>query len=380
MTKQIPFLEELRQELLDRGPDAPFVSHPDSPSPRPRRTLAIAMVSFVGTLLLGTVAWLVASMGSEPADGDPLDQFVWDLAISLPAPENSTEFLTALEEIPGVASVVEYFPDLTVLYPLPASDSPTSPVVVTTVSVPDELAPITTALVLVTIDDTADASDVANRVGSTFGVYHITFSSGIASSKADEFWDQMSTGAEELEDDPLFLQPPPGPEPLFDTSGLGEEIVLIPATPDDPPPDFVLERTAEGEERGRPLVDFDRPLVNIGTVAEMDATMVIYGTSDGGYCQAVLEGSGWGSSCGDFTNELFGVTGAGTSLGGGYAEVRIPIESAVVQFSTDDDAPFWQRPVAGHALFPFETGPIAMFRVTAFDQDGDVIGEWVTDY
>jgi hypothetical protein len=307
-------------------------------------------------------------MGSEPADGDPLDQFVWDLAISLPAPENSTEFLTALEEIPGV------------LYPLPASDSPTSPVVVTTVSVPDELAPITTALVLVTIHDTADASDVANRVGSTFGVYHITFSSGIASSKADEFWDQMSTGAEELDDDPLFLQPPPGPEPLFDTSGLGQEIVLVPATPDDPLPDVVLEGTAEGEERGRPVVDFDRPLVNIGTVAEMDATMVIYGTSDGGYCQAVLGGSGWGSSCGDFTNELFGVTGAGTRLEGGYAEVRVPIESAVVQFSTDDDAPFWQRPVAGHALFPFETGPIAMFRVTAFDQDGDVIGEWVTDY
>jgi hypothetical protein len=277
--------------------------------------------------------------------------------------------------------VVEYFPDLTVLYPLPGSDTATSSAVVTTVSgVPDELAPITTALALVTIDDTADASDVANRVGSTFGVYHIRFSSGIASSKAEEFWDQMSTGAEELDDDPLFLQPPLGPEPLFDTSGLGEEIVLIPATPEDPVPDFILEGTAEGDERGRPVVDFDRPLVNIGTVAEMDATMVIYGTSDGGYCQAVTKGSGWGSSCGDFTSELFGVTGGGTRLEGGYAEVRVPIESAVVQFSTDDDAPSWQRPVAGHALFPFESGPIAMFRVTAFDQDGDVIGEWVTDY
>lgn len=352
--------------------------HPDRP--KPRRTLAIAVASFMGTLLLGTVAWLIASPGSEPADGNPLDRFVWDLAIRLPAPENSTQFLTALEATPGVASIVEYFPDQAVLYPSQASDTPTSSGTETTVvGLPDELESRATAIVLVTIDDLTAASDVANRIGSTFDIYQMTFSRAIASIKADEFWDQMSAGAEELDDDPVFLQPPPGPEPLFDTTGLGEEIVLLPAKPEDSVPDFVLQST-KSPVPGRSVADFEGPVVNIGTVAEINATMLLFGTSDGGYCRAVIEGNGWGSGCGDFTKETFGVTGWGGNVGQtGYAEVRVPIETAVVQFSIDGGAPSWQRQVAGFALFPITVEDYgSTFHVTAFGESGDVIGEWET--
>ncbi|MGF1618500.1 MAG: hypothetical protein ACFCU2_11950 [Acidimicrobiia bacterium] len=381
MTRQIPFLEELREELLDRA-DAPFVTQ--ARRPRPRRTLVIAVASFVGTLLLGGVAWFIASLGSQPASLNLLDEFDWDLAITLPAPDNSTDFLQALEQVPGVAAIVEYFPDHSVLYPSEEPDESDASTETTVEGQAEGVEPPPIAVALVTIDDVEDASIIAMRLESAFDVYQISFSAPIARLKSDEFWDQMAAGAEVLDEDPLFLQPPPGPEPLFDTSGLGNEVVLMAAEPGYSIPGGIAGRPGGltrdlDPDSSRPVINISRPVINIGTVSEIGATLVIFATSDGSTCEAVVVEGGSGMGCGDFSHEAFGITSSGSQGQAGYAVARVPGETTVVRLSVNDDQSSWQRPIAGFALFPTDAWDTT-FRVTAFDQFGEVIGEWVTEH
>jgi hypothetical protein len=53
-----------------------------------------------------------------------------------------------------------------------------------------------------------------------------------AGAAADAYFAFASEGALTLGEDPLILQPLPGPEPQFDTSALGTEVPLVPASTD----------------------------------------------------------------------------------------------------------------------------------------------------
>jgi hypothetical protein len=156
-------------------------------------------------------------------------------------------------------------------------------------------------------------------------------------------------------------------------------VILVAATSGDSVPERLTWPSAD--QRGGLAVEFTRPVANIGSVPEMGATLVIHATSEWAICESVLDEGSMAGGCDDFSRGVFGVTNwGGSEFHAGHAVVRVPPETSVAQFSVNDGPPLWQRPVAGYSLFPTEAvNNDTAFRVTAYDQDGDVIGQWVTD-
>jgi hypothetical protein len=102
-----------------------------------------------------------------------------------------------------------------------------------------------------------------------------------------------------------------------------------------------------------------------------------FGTVSNGYCDAILEPTGAGMGCGDFTPYPYGVSGYGGSEGGrGHVTLRVPEATAAVTISINGAGPLWQRPVVGWAFFPSSIHDVATFSVDAYDATGTPIGHW----
>lgn len=393
MKTNIPFLEALRTELLDRA--APSPDQAGENRSRPRRRLrgpATALASFVLVLIAGAVFWALRPDGTDTlvdvAGGGP-ELIEWDIKVILPAPTDTDALVAEIEAITGVIET-QYLPDASVLdtaTPQPIVESD----VVTTTRAPNADAPPTTvgersvtAALFIRLSGDAMPEVVATQLNSRDDLHETSYSPEIAERRAEEFFATAAQDATVLSEDPLVLRPSRGPEPQFDTSTLGREIVLQPASSTAELQELletagIVERMGSREDRF--LYDETRPVLDIGYVAETDSRFVIYGTRENGFCDLTIESNGSSIGCGDFTRTLYGVKGAGGTVGEiGNARVTVPEGTAAVTFSADGGEQLWQRPVAGWALFPAPIHDFVTYVVDAYDATGSRLGHWETTY
>jgi hypothetical protein len=69
------------------------------------------------------------------------------------------------------------------------------------------------------LEDLDLAESVAHTLNQELDVYEVRYSDDLAALLADHYFEWAAEGATTIEADPLTLQPRPGPEPGFDTSG-----------------------------------------------------------------------------------------------------------------------------------------------------------------
>lgn len=200
-------------------------------------------------------------------------------------------------------------------------------------------------------------------------------------ARIDWYVDQISAGVV-LSEDPYVIQAPPGPEPSFDVSGLGEELALVPATSADVVPDSLFERTVGIVGNDVAVATRDRPVVVVGTVVQPDSdrtpetTALIWFSASGFACDGSVSDGGFGSSCGYDVLVHFGQSGESYSSEGiGEISYTVPLETAVVQIVTESQS-FWQRPVAGYGLVPYGDTVERPTELIAFNAAGDEIGRW----
>ncbi len=196
------------------------------------------------------------------------------------------------------------------------------------------------------------------------------------------YFESVTRNASVIGEDPLILQPLPGPEPEFDTDALGAEVVLIPAATGDEIPEMFWELSAnslvEEDGNGSP----DRPVLHIGYVEEVDTRVLVFESASGGRCEGILTQGGSGSfGCHGFARYGYGISGYSRQEGMlGEVEVEVPEGTSVVTISVDGDQPRWQRPVGGWAVLPAGARDFVDFEVVAYDASGQVIGRWDQTY
>lgn len=354
MSQQIRFLEELKQDLLEHAPGR---AEPVRPPRRPKLSGAWqAAAVFMGVLLVGGLTWVLRSGSPSVADPSPT-MSTWDLSVFITPVDDTDGLLAQIDPIPGVVEA-EYVPDIANLQP-------------------ELTAGLNIAAVLIRIDAPENAESVATEINSRLDGVRVTYSEEIAAIEADAFFDFAVSDAVVLGGDPLILQPPPGPEPEFDLSGLGVELSMIPAQSADEIAETFLAH-AQAPRMEEHALDPDRPVIHIGYLEEIDTRLIVYGTISNGYCAWVGTATGAGSSCGQFDMYPFGVVMVGSGSGGndGDVSVRVPKGTSIVTLSIDGNEPQWQRPRAGWALFPMTVREPAQFTVEAYAADGSLIGHW----
>jgi hypothetical protein len=388
MSSQIPFVDELRRELLDH---VPVVVGPHVPALRSRRSSGpvVALAAFLLVLVGGGFAiWLTASRGSGSDVVGP-DLIDWDIQVQLWAPDDPQALVDGVGAMPGVAET-QYLPDGSVLYPetpglgedgdgAASTETSTSPSTVRT--------PMMAAL-LIRLADGADPDAVVAELDQRVEVSGIVYSPALAQRRGRAFFDRMQDGAVVLSEDPLIVQPQPGPEPAFDTSSLGREIVLETVPPGESSMNalradgglFALDNDGSRQlDDSRPILSVGRVTVPRNSVSSSAKNLILYPTVDGGYCSVTLsDGGGYGANCGLYSDGQFGVAGGGSgSEGFSFINVVVPENTSVVTVETQADGLMWQRPVAGWALFPTMVGDeMSGFIVEAFDRRGTMIGRW----
>ncbi len=200
-------------------------------------------------------------------------------------------------------------------------------------------------------------------------------------ARIDRYVEQLA-GGEVLSEEPYVIQAPPGPEPRFDVSGLGEELPLVPATSPEVVPESLFEGAVGIVGLDTAPATPDRPVVVLGTVSQPgsqrtpETTVMIWFTESGFTCEGTASGDGQGSSCGSEVLRSFGQTGESYSSEGiGEISYTVPLETAVVQIVTELQT-FWQRPVAGYGLVPYGDTVERPTELVAYDVDGAEIGRW----
>jgi hypothetical protein len=365
MRQHIPFLDELKLDLMEHVPSPTAVEryriHRVNPA-------WVAIAVFVGTLLVGGLTWALLGSEPQPVASGPLTEIDWDLLVKLPAPDDVGAFRTEIEAIPGV-TVVEYFPAASVLYPaLPATAMTMSP---------EDTVGVETAIILLRLDELADAETVAAQVVASHVVVNVSYSDEIAAMMAGSYFEFAADGVTVIGEDPLVLQPSQGPEPRFDTTALGTALALVPATSIDEIPDSFWTLPGISPNLNGSVRSETRPVLHIGYLPEVDYRMLVYGTVSNGRCYVVIRSTSSGMGCGDFSRYPYGVFGFGGIEGEiGYVYVVVPEATSVVTISFDGAEQMWQRPVAGVAMFPSRIDDGIAYAANAYDATGAVIGHW----
>lgn len=354
---------------------------PDRLPMRRRRSsgLTVAAAVFALVLLFGGVAWLTR-VANDPIPGGPLANLDWDLMATFPAPADAETSTDQVESIEGVESV-EYYANAAVFWSNPApTDS--EDLVETTIegSIPVGEEPIVAAL-LIQLQDPRDAERVAHVLDQEFETYSVEYSPELAAAMADEYFEATAEAAVVIGEDPLTLQPTPGPEPEFDTKGLGAEVELLPAADAREIPEMFWDLSSNAMLDDGDVRSPDSPVFHIGYLEDLDIRMVVYRSVGGDRCiNSLMPGGGAGGGCGDdFSRYQYGGRGYGGIDGEtGYFDVEVPLETSVVAVTVDGGSPMWQRPVAGWAVFPVEIHDYdhVEFTVEAFDAFGANLGRW----
>jgi hypothetical protein len=347
-------LEKLKEELMEHAPPQPDVARPRLRRRPQLRGAWVAVAAFLAVVLVGGVTWILQPSAPSAADR-PLTATDWDLMITLPVVEDADILVSEIESLPGVVDA-QYFPDARTLQSTQAP--PTGEFGI--------------AAILIRLDSPDSAEKVATSIATNYGEgFRATYSDEIARRLADGYFDFASVGATILGEDPRMLQPPVGPQPEFDTSGLGTQLSMIPAESGDDIPDTFFAQ-AQAPRMGEHVLNPKRPVIHVGYLEGIDTRLIVYGTNSNGYCVS----ADGGTACGDFSQYPYGVVMSGTGSGGGDVSVRVPEGTSVVRLSIDGSEAQWQRPRGGWALFPLTVLEPALFTVEAYDANGGLIGQW----
>ncbi len=242
----------------------------------------------------------------------------------------------------------------------------------TTTSAPTDGSPVdvgTSFTAFLQLAPGAIATDVATLLMESKTVYGVELSPKIARQDQDRVEGMVAAGTV-LQSEPLVVQAPSSPDPTFDTTTLGTEVLLSPAVP--------------GDQLDLP----DQPWIGDEPNALGNAVVVHLGAlQDGGRLYLQLYDSGFffityldkdlGSSTGggEFAEYSYGVAGGSWGPSGAFVDVKVPLETAIVVLNHGEET-LWQRPVLGYGVFPVENLN-GLVEVIALDAAGDEIGRWL---
>lgn len=331
---------------------------------RRRRRLAGTGAALVAVVALAGVVFTGLPDGeAPPAAEEP--PFVWDLAV-LPAFEADPEAVrdaVAATPLVAEARLTEY--DRVRLgseVGAPALAEPD-----TAVSAP---------VIVVVLASGTDVSVAERELALVGGVEQVWPSPEVAHGRLERLFDSIRAESTVHGDEVEILQPPPGPDPAFDPTGLGDPAPLLPVEEAGAPSldDLALLRNPLESTRGR---DPRYPVVHVGAL-ESGHRLVMYGNGEGNVCESsFIVGHGRGGGCDRMFAELEnGFGGSSTVTGGGFVGtiwVRVPSDTAVVVATTAEKT-MWQRPVARYAYFAVPApGPVEFVALAA---DGAELGRW----
>ena len=201
-----------------------------------------------------------------------------------------------------------------------------------------------------------------------------------AQARFDRYVEQIRGSV--LSEDPYVIQARSGPEPRFDTSELGEELPLVPATSVDVVPLHLFTGSFGGEAAATE----ERPVIVMGTARQPDSdhpavTTLVWITQTGDTCEGTASDDGMGSGCGFEIMSRFGLGGASTTetdegvILSGDVSYTVPLETSVVQIGTSTRT-YWQRPLGGYGVVPFGDTVDRPTSITAYDAEGNELGSW----
>ncbi len=240
----------------------------------------------------------------------------------------------------------------------------------------------TVGIVTFTVKDGLEDGTVAALVSEDPGVLGLTLSAKSEQRYIDRFVEAMNQGAV-LSDVPRVVQAPPGPEPAFDPSTLGQEAPLVALESMDVALDTMLASGEESFAVEPAIATADRPIVAVGTLDPpgnlSQTSYLIWFTEPDDVCEAVVWPTGSGSGCGGpVAGTSYGATGSGSEGGQTTISYSVPPETSVVQFVTRD-GDYWQRPNTGHGLFSWGRDVLRPTEMVAYAADGSELGRWKID-
>ncbi len=154
------------------------------------------------------------------------------------------------------------------------------------------------------------------------------------------------------------------PEPEFDASVLGLEVVLEPFEPDANIPGIDFPELELPAPTG--------PMLYVGRVSDSGVLFAVY-QIDIGVCNAswLLSELQWPQSIGCGGREGYGPVG-------NDGIVFVPLDTSVVAITTTDGQSLWQRPIGGWSFFDLPSPPPGSpgHRIVAYDAFGNQIGNW----
>jgi hypothetical protein len=222
---------------------------------------------------------------------------------------------------------------------------------------------------IVTSGDAEAAEQAALQAKDTWGegIVQIVLSRQSAQAMAEQALEQLSEYSDSITDH-LSLGVFSGPEPAFDTAGLGDEMPLenaydgvdaLPAVPD------VFGRLSDS-------------IVYIGSVSGIDS--FAYGVETDGNSTEICQSQHWTSANTSMTAcfsigepGLYPSAGMADSAADGivFALTALGDEVSVVAIELPSGDRFWQRPLAESAMFvTFESDAFNGTRLTTYDELG----------
>ena len=185
-----------------------------------------------------------------------------------------------------------------------------------------------------------------------------------------------------LLEEPLVVRGAPGPDPAFDTSDLGVEVVL-----EDPSDIEGSIRRVENDLLS-PTDEVTKHVV-AGELVSGSMAGIVQTTGERGWCLWIIPPTEARPSCSgrnDNSPEALVGGNPGTDtpsdgandLQGTFAWGPLSPEVSVVTVAFGDTT-LWQRPVGGIALFDIDNPGRDDIRYTAYDEHGNVIAEVVDE-
>lgn len=316
----------------------------------------------------------LSSVDAEIARQEAIDEIGWDLRI-MAVPEDAETYRQRLSEVNGVAQVTlrtPWFERRELYFDAQSDSTPTTTIAGSQADDPVRTFEFVEALVY--LEDDTDVETVAVAITELGDDPRVGFSPAIAMSRTLAFLDQLLEGAQLVHDDPPIYQPAPGGTPNFDTSDLGVDVPLHPATGDDDISERIVEAILSPS---RLLRSFQReemagPFFHLGRLDDGSRLFTVFeGTHPNYYVWHHTE-SGSTTGTGSLAFYGYGVTGASSGPDGTHISIAVPLNTAVYTYELTG-ARYQQQPVGGHGVLPLAAHSGI---VTAYDQDGNILGSW----
>lgn len=194
----------------------------------------------------------------------------------------------------------------------------------------------------------------------------------------------VDVGQEEvvLLEEPLVVRGTYGPDPAFDTSGLGVEVALL------DPSDIEASILLVEENLLSPTDEVESHIV-AGELASGSMAGIVQTAGERGWCLWIIPPTEARPSCSGRSDNspeaVIGVnpgtdfpTDEDNDLRGTYAWGPLSPEVSIVTVAYGDTS-LWQRPIGGIALFDIDNPNRDYISYTAYDEHGNIVAEVVDE-